>query len=96
MPALEPNIENLLVSYRIENPPNPKIGQKYHPAIRIPPTTGDQKNTPKIPEKYPKKYEFRISWVSEGVSEKVFRGVSFLHAAGYFWVSGLSYSAAGQ
>ena len=31
-----------------------------------------------------------------GVSEKVFRGVAFLYFAGYFRISGLSYSVAGQ
>ena len=46
-------VDNPRASYRAENPTDPKIGQKYQPEIRIPPTAGDRKHTPKIPEKYP-------------------------------------------
>ena len=88
-------IENLLVGYRKANPPKAKIAQKYHPDIQIPPTTGYRKNTPKIPEKYPQNTNF-VFFCFRGVSEKVFRGVSFLYVKGYFWISGLSYSVAGR
>ena len=48
----EVRVDNPRASYRAENPTNPKIGHKYQPDIQIPPTAGDRKNTPKIPEKY--------------------------------------------
>ena len=55
--GMSPKLDSPRASYRAENPTNPKIGQKYQPDIQIPPTAGDRQNTPKIPEKYPKKYE---------------------------------------
>ena len=88
-------IENLLVSYRKENPPNPKIGQTSTLTSEF----TLQQEIGKYPEntrKIPLKYEFRIFSAFRGVSEGVFRGVSFLYVGGYFWFSGFSYSVAGR
>ena len=39
--------------------------------------------------KRPQKYELRIFWVFQGVSEGVSWGISFWYVGGYFWISGL-------
>ena len=82
-------LDNPRASYRAENPTNPKIGQKYQPDTNSPYGRGSQKyfeNTREIP----RKYEFRIFLVFQGVFEGVFRGVScfvcwgvFLHFVGF-------------
>ena len=81
---------DLATEQKTPTPPSQK-GQKYQPDVRISPTPGDGKNTPKIPEKIPPNAIFffgRIRGVSEGVSEGVFRGIS----GGIFACRGLSYS----
>ena len=88
------SIENPRRSCRAENPTNPKIGPKIPARHPNSPSAGDRKNIPKIPEKYPPKYDFCIwgpkydfcIWgVFRGVSEWVFRGIShFLCWASFF------------
>ena len=77
-------LENLLVSHRIENPPNPKIGQKYHPDSRIPPTTGERKNTPKIAEKYPQNTNFVFFESPGGYLKGYFGSLFFCILGGIF------------
>ena len=79
----EPKIDNPQPSYRAENPTNPKISQKYQPDIQIPPTAGDRKNTPKIPQKY----EFHIFLVFQGYLERYFGVSHVVYVGGYFCIS---------
>ena len=74
-------------SYRAENPTNPKIGQKYQPDIQIPLAAGDRKNTPKIPEKYPKNTNFVFFEYSRGYLKGYFGESHVLYAGGYFCTS---------
>ena len=94
---VSPILENPRASYRAENPTNPKIGQKYQPDIQIPPTAGDRKNTPKIPEKYPKNTNFSYFFSIPG---GIWRGISgslmFCMLGGIFAFRWLSYSVAGR
>ena len=76
--------------------PQPQNRSKIPPRHPNSSTAGDRKNTPKIPRKYAENGNFVFFWYSGGVFEGVFRGVSFWYVGGYFWVSGLSYSVAGQ
>ena len=88
--------EPLLVSYRMENPPKPQNRRKkYHPDIRVPPTTGDRKNTQKCQKNTPK---IRISYFFSfrGGIWKGISGSLFFVCCRVFWISGLSYAVAGQ
>ena len=80
-------LDNPRASYRAENPTNPKIGQNYQPDIQIPPTAGDRKNTPKIPEKYPENTNFVIFEYSKGYLKGYFGESHVLYVGGYFCTS---------
>ena len=83
----EPRLDNPRASYRAQNPTNPKTGQKYQPDIQIPPTVGDRKNTPKIPEKYPKNTNFVFFEHSRGYLKGYFGESHVLYVGGYFCMS---------
>ena len=67
-------IDNPRPNYREQNPPNPKIGQKYHPDIQIPLQQEDRQNTPKMPGKYPQNTNFVfLFWIPGGYLKEYFR-----------------------
>ena len=91
-------VDNPRPGYREENAPKPQKGQTYQPDIRLSPTSGDRKNTSKIPEKSTPKIRFsRILGVFFWEYLKGFSGnLTFCMLGGILACRGLSYSVAGR
>ena len=77
-------------------PPKPQNRLEIPPPTSESPLQQRSKEYPENTRKIPPKYEFPIFWVWGGGIWKGISGSLFFVCCGVFWISGLSYSVAGQ